>query len=279
MSDLSTAWTAFLEDVRSPSFLEFIARRFGGSLDSAQEQTEHYVEEANHTWALIASQDLVGGRLMEVGCGPGLVSAFLERSGADIYSIEPEDQWFTAVTEYFGLAPARRLETCIESLLPGHAREFDLIFSNNVLEHVEDFQNCVSILSRCLKPGGSMIHNLPNYFIPYEPHFGIPLVPIFPELTRFLIPASMRESALWRSLNFASVWQLARIAKSSGASLTLRRGTMGASFERLLKDSPYTARHSLLAPVGGLLKAAGLLRLIDKFPPHLSTPMVFEWRV
>ncbi len=279
MADLSKDWSSFIDQVRSPAFVEFMAVRFGGVIESTRVQTEHYVEEANHTIALLNTEDLAGRRLMEVGCGPGLVSAFFERLGFDIVSIEPEDRWFAAVTEYFALSPVRRLEVGIERLLPEHARSFDLIFSNNVLEHVDDFQKCVSILSACLKQGGTMIHNLPNYFIPYEPHFGIPLVPFYPKLTQFLIPRAMRDSGLWRSLNFATVWQLEMIARELGANVLLRKNLMFESFERLLRDSPYTARHPELARVAKFAQAIGIVGAVKLLPPRFATPMVFEWRV
>ena len=32
--------------------------------------------------------------------------------------------------------------------------------------------------------GGAMIHMCPNYFVPYEPHFGIPLIPFAPRATQ-----------------------------------------------------------------------------------------------
>lgn len=279
MTDLSKDWSSFIDQVRSPAFLEFIVSRLGGAIDSARWQTEHYVDEANHTFTLLKSENLAERRLMEVGCGPGFVSAFFERLGFDIFSIEPEDQWFGAVTEYFALSRERRLQVGIEQLLPEHTGSYDLIFSNNVLEHVEDFEECVSILSACLKPGGLMIHNLPNYFIPYEPHFGIPLVPFYPKLTEFLIPRSMKDSGLWRSLNFATAWQLERVAKKLGANVSLRKKLMSESFERLLRDSPYTARHPALARVAKFTRVIGIVEAIKLLPPHLATPMVFEWRV
>ena len=50
-------------------------------------------------------------------------------------------------------------------------------------------------LDALLSPGGMMIHHCPNYTVPFEPHFGIPLVPGAPERTAALLPDRIRSTA------------------------------------------------------------------------------------
>jgi 2-polyprenyl-3-methyl-5-hydroxy-6-metoxy-1,4-benzoquinol methylase len=72
-----------------------------------------------------------------------------------------------------------------------HAGTFDLIFSNNVFEHVRDVQAALATLGALLRPGRVMVHNCPNYDVPYEPHFGIPLLPLRPASTARVLPKSI----------------------------------------------------------------------------------------
>ena len=79
-----------------------------------------------------------------------------------------------------------------------------------------------------LAPAGSMVHTCPNYHVPYEPHFGIPLVPGVPSATRFVLPGRIASSGLWRSLNFVTSTGLRRTARRAGLTVEFEPGEDGA---------------------------------------------------
>lgn len=82
----------------------------------------------------------------------------------------------------------------VGEFLPFPENSFDLILSNEVLEHVQDDALTVQEMVRCLKPGGRLILFCPNRGYPFETHgiywkgnykFGnIPLVNYLPRKLR-----------------------------------------------------------------------------------------------
>lgn len=59
--------------------------------------------------------------------------------------------------------------------------EFDIAFSNSVIEHVGDFQDQIQMANEIQRVGKSIFLQTPNYFFPLEPHFltfGFQFLPI-----------------------------------------------------------------------------------------------------
>ena len=90
-------------------------------------------------------------RVLEIGAGDGVQTASLRK----IFSfVQPID-----------IAPSAEVEGLIVadvSNLPFDNNQFDLIFSSNVLEHVEDIDKGLSELKRVLAPNGMMVHSMPT---------------------------------------------------------------------------------------------------------------------
>jgi hypothetical protein len=136
-----------------------------------------------------------------------------------------------------------------------------------------DFSGMASVLA----PGGRMLHLCPNYAVPYEPHFGIPLVPFFPGWTKFLFPRAIsRGPAVWHSLNFVTSGRLRSLARRHGLGIELRRGVMHDYLLRLDEDPIFSRRQGggFVRGLSGFLKASGLRPLLRRLPPGLATPMV-----
>ena len=62
--------------------------------------------------------------------------------------------------------------------LPFNDNTFDLIFSDQVFEHVQDYPRTVSEIARVLKPDGMCLHIFPSRYTPIEPHVYVPLASI-----------------------------------------------------------------------------------------------------
>ncbi|HFD32219.1 MAG TPA: methyltransferase domain-containing protein, partial [Gammaproteobacteria bacterium] len=58
--------------------------------------------------------------------------------------------------------------------LPFADNTFDLIISNQVFEHVQNYSETIKELHRILKPEGSAIHIFPSRYSPIEPHVYVP---------------------------------------------------------------------------------------------------------
>jgi 2-polyprenyl-3-methyl-5-hydroxy-6-metoxy-1,4-benzoquinol methylase len=67
-------------------------------------------------------------------------------------------------------------------------KEFDVIFSNSVIEHVGDLKDQMKMAKEILRIGKLFFIQTPNYYFPIEPHFLFPLFQFFPaRLKAFLL--------------------------------------------------------------------------------------------
>ncbi len=113
---------------------------------------------------------LAGLRLLDLGCGAGLLSEPLTRMGAELVAID-------AATQNIRIAQAHAVETGLtidyrnttaESLAEAGER-FDAVISLEVVEHVADVSQFIGAIRSLLKPGGmtllSTLNRTPQSFI------------------------------------------------------------------------------------------------------------------
>ncbi|GJQ57635.1 MAG: class I SAM-dependent methyltransferase [Candidatus Scalindua sp. AMX11] len=123
-------------------------------------------------------------KILEIGSGYCFFLVYAYKTLKwDIYGIEPGKDEFEGRC---GLALSylkengvnkERLMTSFgeDSTLPSNC--YDVIISNDVLEHVRDVADTIDMAFRVLKPGGVMIFNIPNYRWFYEGHYNIVWLP------------------------------------------------------------------------------------------------------
>jgi 2-polyprenyl-3-methyl-5-hydroxy-6-metoxy-1,4-benzoquinol methylase len=99
------------------------------------------------------------------------------------------------------------------------SNEFDIVFSNSVIEHVGDYNEQYQMATEVMRVGKRYFVQTPNLFFPIEPHFVFPLF-------QFL-PVNLR---VWLLTNFALGWydkvadkQLARSIATSIKLLSKRK--------------------------------------------------------
>lgn len=101
---------------------------------------------------------LKGLRILDIGCGAGVLCEPLARLGADVVGIDPASSNILAArrhAEDVGLSIDYRCTTA-EALV--HAGEqFDLVLAMEVVEHVPDTRMFLSACGRLVKAGGLMI--------------------------------------------------------------------------------------------------------------------------
>ena len=135
-------------------------------------------------------------RILDVGCGDGLLLSYLagtlgavcpgvtfEFYGFDVsdHGVQPEGYFQEAVGQLSRDHPnvpwAERLRLISQSdPWPWPAEYFDVILSNQVLEHVRDHGRFFGEIARTLRPDGFSAHLFPLRHVLIEPHLHLPLV-------------------------------------------------------------------------------------------------------
>jgi SAM-dependent methyltransferase len=146
-------------------------------------------QERRLTMIRSAAGERLGGVVFENGVGLG---AYLSRLAVDAKQAVGLDVELARTQETHALV--EQVICGVGEYLPIPANSFDLILSNEVLEHVENDVLAVREMIRTLKPGGRLVLFCPNRGYPFETHgmywrgnyhFGnIPLINYLPRVWR-----------------------------------------------------------------------------------------------
>lgn len=124
-------------------------------------------------------------KLLDVG-GEGSFwknTGFLDEVDKDIEitiaNIYPSDDLISPnIKEVFG--DARNMEQFQD-------KEFDVVFSNSVIEHVGNYEQQQQMASEVLRVGKKYFVQTPNFYFPIEPHFLFPFFQFLPVSLRVLL--------------------------------------------------------------------------------------------
>ncbi|MGC2063330.1 MAG: methyltransferase domain-containing protein [Thermodesulfovibrionales bacterium] len=151
----------------------------------------------NHTGAFceyFGDRTLFSGKeCLDIGCSSGnSLIAFAEREAARAIGIEVSSgRYKTALVNAAGCPETLRsrlqlLNADIQTIDPGHLGSFDIIFCNDVLEHVVNPAEVVEKICLLMKdlPGAFTFVNLRNFQNPrnvlHEPHYDMPCLSLLP---------------------------------------------------------------------------------------------------
>jgi 2-polyprenyl-6-hydroxyphenyl methylase / 3-demethylubiquinone-9 3-methyltransferase len=101
---------------------------------------------------------LKGLRMLDIGCGGGILSEPLARLGAQMVGADPSQENIAAAVAHAGESGVTidYRATTAEDLAAGHER-FDVVLAMEVVEHVADVKSFVQTCVSMVKPGGLMI--------------------------------------------------------------------------------------------------------------------------
>jgi SAM-dependent methyltransferase len=198
-------------------------------------------------------------RVLENGCGVGM---YLEPLGRAlhtplIYGLEYDFERAERAGQSQGVG---RVVCGAGEQLPYPDRCFDVVLSNEVIEHVQDDRQALAEMARVLRPGGRLVLFCPNRWYPVETHgiywrgqyhFGnIPLVNYLPDRWRNRLAPHVRAYTAHglRNLLANLPLRIIRHTRIFGGydNLNTRLGPLG----RLIRAGLYAAEKTPLNVVG-----------------------------
>ncbi|WP_420264345.1 class I SAM-dependent methyltransferase [Candidatus Magnetominusculus dajiuhuensis] len=235
------------------------------------------------------AESLQNKRLLEIGSGYGMFLLVAhELEGANVYGIEP------AHDEYMSFHIARRIlesrgmdaECIVDAVgenIPFESNYFDIVYSSNVLEHVNNPPLVLQEAYRVLKPGGIMIFVVPNFNSFWEGHYSIPWLPIFNllPLGRLYVRVLGRDPAFLDTLQFVTPAKMDKWLSFKGeAPVILSNGK--DLWARRMRSADFSSWGglSVLKKIVAALKKLHLTELTIKagYMMNIHTPIVLVVR-
>ncbi|KKS39415.1 MAG: hypothetical protein UU98_C0001G0020 [Parcubacteria group bacterium GW2011_GWD2_42_14] len=216
-------------------------------------------------------------KILEIGSGYGLfVAVGVIDYNADVYGVEPSALGFGGSFEMAqkilvsNNLEQSRIVCAVAEDLPFEDNFFDIVYSTNVFEHVNDPEKAFSEAIRVCKPGGLIQIVIPNYGSFYEGHYACWYIPYTPKkLWKLWLKYVLKRDpsyadTLRTNLNYFSVQRYLKPFKDANVIAVLSMGEE-IFFERMNTGDfvPYVGltkvQHAL-----SLLKKCKLVWLISK---------------
>ena len=207
--------------------------------------------------------------VLEIGCGSGILINELKLIYPNITfeGIEPFKGGHNKFKKYFNtINKVDVIHEKVEDL--NINKKYDLIFSINVFEHVEDWEKYILKTSKLLNKSGKNVILCPNYDFPYESHYIIPII-LNKKITKFIFNSIIKKKQKikklppdhWESLNFVSKNQVNKFLIKMKFKYYFDKSINARIIIRLYKDRALISRHGYIVTIFKILK----LFNIDKF--------------
>ena len=115
--------------------------------------------------------DMTDKKILDVGCGTAITSAYLAKKGAKLSLVDISNVALRFAKKYFAFNKLSAKFFCQSAFKMSFAKEsFDVVWNGGVIEHFTD-KNKIKIIKKMwqlVKPGGMMLISVPNIFdIPF----------------------------------------------------------------------------------------------------------------
>ncbi len=101
---------------------------------------------------------LRGVKILDIGCGGGILSESMARLGADVHGVDVVERNIAVAMHHAAPSnlPVRYEQTSAEALAAADAR-YDVVLNMEVVEHVADLPGFMHACAALVRPGGLMV--------------------------------------------------------------------------------------------------------------------------
>lgn len=193
----------------------------------------HEINPLRLGWIEAMAGGLSGKRVLDVGCGGGILAEAMAQAGAEVTGIDLSER-------ALGVARLHGLESGIvvtyrlvaaETFAAEHPGHFDVVTCMEMLEHVPDPASVVAACARAAKPGGTVVFATLNRN-PKSYAFAI----LGAEYVLRLLPRGTHD---WTK--FVRPAELARHARRAGLDLAAMNGMTYNPLTRVYRLEPDTS--------------------------------------
>lgn len=133
--------------------------------------------------------DRPGGRVLDVGCGPGVMASAAVERGCTFWGVDPAVGMITLARERHASVARAHFTVASAEHLDFPTQTFDTVICTGVLERIADDERALQEMARVLKPEGSLLLTVPNRWSPslmWRDHIFYPLVAMLRPIYRRL---------------------------------------------------------------------------------------------
>jgi 2-polyprenyl-6-hydroxyphenyl methylase/3-demethylubiquinone-9 3-methyltransferase len=120
-------------------------------------------------------------RVVDIGCGAGTQSLIWAADGHRVAAVDVSEA-LVAIGRRRADERGLQVEFSVGTAqcLPFGSEQFDVVLMPELLEHVADWENCLSEATRVLRPGGVLYLSTTNRLCPKQQEFTLPLYSWYP---------------------------------------------------------------------------------------------------
>jgi 2-polyprenyl-6-hydroxyphenyl methylase/3-demethylubiquinone-9 3-methyltransferase len=177
----------------------------------------HQINPLRLGWIEQLAGPLDGRRIVDIGCGGGILSEAMARKGGEVLGVDLAERSLKVAQLHAleaGIGNVRYREVSAEGLAEEYPGQFDIVTCMEMVEHVPDPAAIVAACAKLVKPGGwvflSTLNRNPKSFL-----FAI----VGAEYLLRMLPAGTHEYA-----KFIRPSELATWSRSAGLDLLHTRG-------------------------------------------------------
>jgi len=212
--------------------------------------------------------------VLEIGSGAGILLNELKTFFPHINfkGVDPNESGYYRYKEVYESLEKREFD--IENIQIekfSTKKNFDLIFSINVFEHVRDWKKYIYQTNSLLKHNGLNIIFAPNYDFPYEPHFVLPII-INKTVTEFFFKNRIKkneietnEIGLWEGLYFIGKREVEKFLMKNNYSYFFDFSIKNRMLDRIMNDKELKRRQGMGGRIAIFAKSLYIDKLIFDF--------------